>query len=611
MSVAKPILDYIDTIPEKPKDLLNQLRVFRRILRYHKPYIHLVVFITALAALRSFLFLLEPLYTSQIIDNVITPGNLAPLVGLLRNILFAVVGFAICDFFIRYLNGIMAQSVIGDMRKEYYRSVQGKSFTFLDNSTVGDLTSRATQDMQFVDTFMRTWLSVVTNIVFTTGFIFWAMYSIKPIMCLFALLPMPFIFYFQAKSFQSTMPLFRKMQLILGKVGAYVQQNILGMKNIRIFQMEDEMTEGNEEIGDKFLNLAIRAGRIQSMYMPTAPNLLTLAIALVYVYGTNLILGGALTLGGILLYARYMMRMSGPLTDFAMFTGAMINATSAAERMFNVIDLPGDIQNAPDAKAITIEKGEVEFRNVTFGYVQDKPILQNISFTAKPGEKIAILGATGTGKTSLMYLIPRFYDINSGEILIDGTDIRKFEVSSLRRQVGVVLQDVFLFSGTIRSNIAFGKNEATLDEVKAAAKSARIDDFIESLPDGYNTAVGERGITLSGGQKQRLTIARALITNPRILILDDSLSFVDAKTEQEIQEAIDTALKGRTCFIIAQRLSTIKNADRIMVLDRGAIVEFGTHAELMAKGQIYKKIYETQLLEKNVDEKGGLSDGTA
>jgi ATP-binding cassette subfamily B protein len=210
-----------------------------------------------------------------------------------------------------------------------------------------------------------------------------------------------------------------------------------------------------------------------------------------------------------------------------------------------------------------------------------------------------------------MYLIPRFYDINSGEILIDGIDIKKFDVSSLRRQVGVVLQDVFLFSGTIKSNIAFGKSDATLDEVKAAAKSARIDDFIESLPDGYDTPVGERGITLSGGQKQRLTIARALITNPRILILDDSLSFVDAKTEQEIQEAIDTALKGRTCFIIAQRLSTIKNADRIMVLDRGAIVEFGTHAELMAKGQIYKKIYETQLLEKNVDGKGGLSDGTA
>ena len=611
MSVAKPMLDYINTIGEKPKDLASQLKVFRRILKYHKPYIHFIVFITALAALRSFLFLLEPMYTSQIIDNVITPGNLIPLFGLLRNILFAVAGFAIVDFIIRYLNGIMAQNVIGDMRNEYYKSIQEKSFTFLDTSTVGDLTSRATLDMQFVDTFMRTWLSVVTNTIFTIGFIFWAMFSLRPIMCLIAMIPMPFIFYFQAKSFQMTMPLFRKMQLILGKVGAYVQQNILGMKNIRIFQMEEKMDEGNVEIGDKFLNLAIRAGKIQSMYMPSAPNILTLGIALVYVYGTNLILAAALTLGGILLYARYMMRLNGPLIDFAMFTGSMINATSAAERMFTVIDVPGEIKDTPDAKDMTIEKGEIEFQNVSFGYVKDQPVLQNITFKAASGEKIAILGATGTGKTSLMYLIPRFYEINSGRILIDGIDTRKFKISSLRKQVGLVLQDVFLFSGTIRSNIAFGKDDASLEEVKAAAKSARIDDFIDTLPDGYDTSVGERGITLSGGQKQRLTIARALITNPKILILDDSLSFVDAKTEQEIQDAINEALKGRTCFIIAQRLSTIKNADRIMVLDHGEIAEFGTHKELMAKEQIYKKIYETQLLEKTAEETDKADDGTA
>ena len=611
MSVAKPMLDYINTIGEKPKDLASQLKVFRRILKYHKPYIHYIVFITALAALRSFLFLLEPMYTSQIIDNVITPGNLVPLFGLLRNILFAVAGFAIVDFIIRYLNGIMAQNVIGDMRNEYYKSIQEKSFTFLDTSTVGDLTSRATLDMQFVDTFMRTWLSVVTNTVFTIGFIFWAMFSLRPIMCLIAMIPMPFIFYFQAKSFQMTMPLFRKMQLILGKVGAYVQQNILGMKNIRIFQMEEKMDEGNVEIGDKFLNLAIRAGKIQSMYMPSAPNILTLGIALVYVYGTNLILAAALTLGGILLYARYMMRLNGPLIDFAMFTGSMINATSAAERMFTVIDVPGEIKDTPDAKDMTIEKGEIEFQDVSFGYVKNQPVLQNITFKAASGEKIAILGATGTGKTSLMYLIPRFYEINSGRILMDGIDTRKFKISSLRKQVGLVLQDVFLFSGTIRSNIAFGKDDASLEEVKAAAKSARIDDFIDTLPDGYDTPVGERGITLSGGQKQRLTIARALITNPKILILDDSLSFVDAKTEQEIQDAINEALKGRTCFIIAQRLSTIKNADRIMVLDHGEIAEFGTHKELMAKGQIYKKIYETQLLEKTAEETDKADDGTA
>jgi ABC-type multidrug transport system fused ATPase/permease subunit len=213
--------------------------------------------------------------------------------------------------------------------------------------------------------------------------------------------------------------------------------------------------------------------------MPTAPNILTLGIAVVYVYGTNLIVAGGLTLGGILLFARYMIRTANPLRDFAMFTGAMVNASSAAERMFSVMDIPGDVKNKSGAKNITIEKGAVEFQKVTFGYVKDRPILRNISFKVNPGEKIAILGATGAGKTSLLYLIPRFYDIKSGSILIDGVDIRNFKISSLRKQVGLVLQDVFLFSGTIRSNIAFGKEDATLDEVKSAARAARMDDFID------------------------------------------------------------------------------------------------------------------------------------
>ena len=602
MSVARPILEFLNTIDEKPKDLALTLRTFLRILKYHKPYLFLSVFITALAALRSYLFLLEPMYTSQIIDKVVTPLNVAPLPGLLWKILLSGVSWAIVNFILIYLNGILAENVVGSMRGAYYRSVQGKSFLFFDTNSVGDLTSRATTDMQFVENFLKTWLSVILNTLFTFVFNFWMMYSINPILSLIAMLPMPFVFYFQAKAFRSTMPLFRKMQLTLGKIGAYVQQNIVGMKNIRIFQREEEMDKGNQELSSKFTSIAIRAGKIQAIYMPTAPNILMLGIALVYVYGTNLLLAGALTLGGILLFARYMMRTAGPLRDFAMFTGAMVNATSAAERMFAVMDMPGDVENKPDARDIKIVNSEVEFRNVTFEYVKDRPILKNISFKANSGEKIAILGATGAGKTSLIYLIPRFYDINSGSISIDGVDIRSFQISSLRKQVGLVLQDVFLFSGTIRSNIAFGKDDATIDEVKSAAKLARIDDFIETLPEKYDTKVGERGITLSGGQKQRLTIARVLLTNPKILILDDSLSFVDAKTEQAIQEAIDEALKGRTCFIIAQRLSTIKNADRIMVLDNGEIIEFGTHDELMAKGQIYKKIYETQFLEKTAEE---------
>ena len=602
MSVAQPMIDYFKTIEEKPKDLIISLRTFRRILRYHQPYLFLIIVITILSALRAYLFLLEPMYTSQIIDQVITPRNLTPLYGLLRNIMLAAAGWSITNFVVLYLNGVLAQNVVGDMRSSYYKSIQGKPFIFFDTNSVGDLTSIATTDMQFVDNFLRTWLSVLLSTIFTIIFIFAMLYAVNPLLSLVAMIPMPFIFYFQARAFRLTMPLFRKMQLIIGKVGSYVQQNIVGMKNIRIFRMEKEMDEGNQEIGKNFVDLAVRAGKIQAVFMPTAPNILTLGIALVYVYGSNLVLAGSLTLGGILLFARFMTRTSFPLRDFAMFTGAMVNATSAAERMFGVMDMPGDVANTAGAKDMSIDKGEVEFRNVSFGYVPNQPVLRNINFKANPGEKIAILGATGAGKTSLIYLIPRFYDVDSGNIFIDSKDIKSYELSSLRKQIGLVLQDVFLFSGTIRSNIAFGKDHATLDEVKAAAKAARIDDFIEGLPDQYETKVGEMGVTLSGGQKQRLTIARALITNPKILILDDSMAFVDAKTEQSIQDAINEALKGRTCFIIAQRLSTIKNSDRIMVLNNGEIVEFGTHEELMVKGKIYRKIYETQFLEKSAAE---------
>ncbi len=516
--------------------------------------------------------------------------------------MLSVLGFGLVNWLILYFNGRMAQSVMGDMRSDYYRACQGKSFTFFDTNPVGDLTSRPTQEMMFVDMFLRTWVTFLANFVFTISLIFWVCWTLNPTLALIAMIPVPFILVFQMRNFLLTMPLFRKNQLILGKIGAYVQQNIIGMKNVRIFQREAEMEEGDKEIVTKFTDVAIHAGKIQAIYLPSAPAIMTLGVTMIYVFGTNLALGGTVTLGIILLYARYILRISFPIRDFSTWVGQLSVATSGAERIFDTIDTPGDVENKADAKDITIGKGEVEFRDVTFGYVQDKPILKNINFKASPGEKIAILGATGSGKTSLVYLIPRFYDVNSGSISIDGTDIRNFNISSLRSQIGLVLQDVFLFSGTIKSNIAFGKSDASMDEIVSAAKSARIHDFIESLPDGYDTPVGERGVTLSGGQKQRLTIARALVANPRILILDDSLSFVDAKTEQAIQEAIDEALKGRTCFIIAQRLSTIKNADRIMVLSNGEIVEFGTHAELMAKGQIYKKIYETQFVEKSPEE---------
>jgi ATP-binding cassette subfamily B protein len=603
MSVAKPVLAYANSIKTQA-ELSRSVETFKRLLKYQKKYIHFIIFIIILCILRSYLFTLEPLYTSQIIDEVIVAGHQELLFDLVMKIMVTMIIFGILNLVIGYVHGYFAQMVTRDVRSDYYSSLQSKSFNFYDSTAVGDLVSRATMDLQVVGDFLRTWVSVLANAVFTILIVFTIIYTISPTMSLISIVPMIPIFYLTTQLWIKTMPMFRKMMLILGRLGAYVQQNIIGMKVVRIFQREHEMEDGFKQVEQIFVDTAIGAGKIQSKYMPSGQAILTLGITMVYVYAGSLIASPAtlFTIGDLTLFVRYMMRLSFPLRDLSMLSGTWINASAGLERVYEMMDTPVEVADKPDAQDITIEKGEVEFRNVTFGYDKQKPVLKNLNFTVKSGEKIAILGATGSGKTSLIFDIPRFYDVNSGSILIDGVDVRQFKLSSLRKQMGIVLQDVFMFSGTIKENIAFGKPDASMDEITQAAEHAQIHDFIQSLPEGYETAVGERGITLSGGQRQRLTIARALLTNPRILILDDSLSFVDAKTEQQIQDAIKEAMKGRTCFIIAQRLSTIKDADKIMVLDNGEIAEFGTHDELMTKGKIYHRIYQTQFLEKAPEE---------
>ena len=603
MSLAKPVLAYANSIKTQA-ELSRSVEAFKRLLKYQKSYTHYIIFIAILCILRSYLFTLEPLYTSQIIDEVIVAGHQELLFDLVMKIMVTMIIFGMLNLVIGYVHGYFAQMVTRDVRSDYYASLQSKSFNFYDSTAVGDLVSRATMDLQVVGDFLRTWVSVLANAVFTILIVFTIMYTISPTMSLISMLPMIPIFFLTTQLWIKTMPMFRKMMLILGRLGAYVQQNIIGMKVVRIFQREHEMEDGFKQVEQIFVDTAIGAGKIQSKYMPSGQAILTLGITMVYVYAGSLIASPQtlFTIGELMLFVRYMMRLSFPLRDLSMLSGTWINASAGLERVYEMMDAPVEVEDKPDAEDITIEKGEVEFRNVTFGYDKQKPVLKNLNFTVKPGEKIAILGATGSGKTSLIFDIPRFYDVNSGSILIDGVDIRQFKLTSLRRQMGIVLQDVFMFSGTIKDNIAFGKPDATMTEITQAAEHAQINDFIQSLPEGYDTAVGERGITLSGGQRQRLTIARALLTNPRILILDDSLSFVDAKTEQQIQDAIEEAMKGRTCFIIAQRLSTIKDADKIMVLDNGEIAEFGTHDELMTKGKIYRRIYQTQFLEKAAEE---------
>jgi ATP-binding cassette subfamily B protein len=599
MSVAKPTLEYIRTI-RPSNDITRTVKTFKRLMKYHKRYLYLFIPIVVLAALRSYAFALEPIYTAQIIDQVIVKGNYELLFGLVLNIVLSVGAYAILNYAVTFSQAYIGQLIKKQIRSDYYLSLQAKPFRFFDSTPVGDLVSRATLDLTQLETFLNTWVGVTSNAIFTVLIVLLVMFSISPIMTVIAFVPMAISFYLNSKLFTSTMPLFRKMQIILGRLGSYIQQNILGMKVVRIFRREEELEAGFKRVENVYVKTAISAGRIQSIYTPSAPTILTLGIVMIYLYGGNLIVSAStiLTIGDLTLFARYMLRLAMPLRDLSMLIGQWINAASGLERVHEIEDGPKETEDRRDAADLKIAQGRVEFKNVTFGYAKERPVLKNLSFTINPGEKIAILGSTGSGKTSLIYLIPRFYKVDSGSILIDGIELDRFKMASLRRQIGIVMQDVFIFSGTIAENIAFGAPDAARDDIVRAANLARIQDFIESLPRGYDTIVGERGMNLSGGQRQRITIARALAMNPKILILDDSLSFVDAKTENEIQAAIDEAMKGRTSFIIAQRLSTIKNADRIMVLDDGRIVEFGTHHQLMSNEGIYKRIYETQFLEK-------------
>jgi ATP-binding cassette subfamily B protein len=599
MSVAKPVLDWIAKMKVK-RDILSSGREFRTFMKYNKPYIKHYVIMTGVSGARAFLLALGPLYLALIIDKVIIGGQRALLLGLVLLTILTVLGAGLLTFVESFMNSYVAEWQTRDIRSDYFKSLEEKSFGFFDSNAVGDLISRATMDLQAVNNFAGNWPTSITDAVFVIGACLFIMLPISPVLTLLTLAPMPLIIYLQYMQFIQVRPLFRKMMLILGKLGAYIQQNIIGMKNVRIFEKETEMEDGFKQVESKYVETAIAAGRVQAFYTPSPQTILQIGMVFVYLYGTSLLLGPSpiLLVGDLILFSTYMQTIVPQLNSFVSVIGSWVNASASLERIEEMEDAPIDVRELPNAKDIAIERGEVEFNNVNFGYISDTNVLTDVSFTAKAGEKIAILGSTGSGKTSLINLIPRFYDVDSGSIKIDGVDIKEYTLSSLQKQIGLVLQDVLLFTGTIYSNISLGKPDATLEEVINAAKLARIHDFVESLPDKYDSYVGERGVTLSGGQKQRITIARAILTNPKILILDDSLSFVDAKTEQEIQQALEEAMKGRTTFIIAQRLSTIKNADKILVLEKGRVAEFGTHGELMAKAGIYKRVYETQFLEK-------------
>ena len=525
--------------------------------------------------------------------------NNAP--GLLVTALIFIVIFAavrgLFAFLQAYWGEKNSQAVAYDIRNELYAKIQSLSFSYHDKNQTGQLMIRATDDVEKVRLFIgQGLLQLVGAIILLTGTVI-ILFSTNTTLAWTAMPILPVALVLFMFFGIISQPLFAKVQQKLSALNTILQENLAGVKVIKAFTREKEQQTKFRNAADATMNQAITVARLFTFLFPLVFLIANLGQAAILNVGGKQIISGLLSLGEWQEFSLYLIYLFFPIAQFGFIITQMGQASASADRIFEILDAKNDIVDRPNAIRLPDVTGIVKFEDVTFRYFGGgDPVLKNVSFTAKPGETIALLGATGSGKTSIINLLPRFYDPSEGKITIDGHDLRDVRLESLRSQIGIVLQETTLFSGSIRDNIAFGKPDASQQDIESAAKAAQAHDFILSFPDGYNTHVGERGTTLSGGQKQRVAIARALLLNPRILILDDSTSSVDLNTEAQLQKALEVLMKGRTSFVIAQRISTVMNADKIIVLDKGGIVAEGKHNDLMEDSAIYAEIYNSQIL---------------
>ena len=491
-----------------------------------------------------------------------------------------------------------SQSVAYDLRNDLYAKIQRLSFSYHDQNQTGQLMIRATDDVEKVRLFLgQGLLQLVGAIVLLTAtLIILFTTNAQLALAVIWIIPVALILFMIFGTISQ--PLFSRVQQRLSALNTILQENLAGIKVVKAFTREKSEEVKFNIAADNLMNQQIVIARLFTFLMPLVFLIANLGQATTLYFGGREIILGTLTLGEWQEFSMYLIFIFFPVAQLGFIITQFGQAAASATRIFEILDARSDVTDKTEAIGLPQVEGNINFENVTFRYVGGgAPVLDKVNFEAKPGQTIALLGATGSGKTSIINLLPRFYDPTEGRITIDGHDLRDVKLESLRAQIGIVLQETTLFSGNIRDNIAFGKPDATDDEIFAAAKAAAAHDFIMSFPEGYDTPVGERGTTLSGGQKQRVAIARALLLNPRILILDDSTSSVDLGTEAVIQSALDKLMKGRTSFVIAQRISTVMNADQIIVLDKGKVAAIGKHAELLEDNEIYADIYTSQLLD--------------
>jgi ABC-type multidrug transport system fused ATPase/permease subunit len=578
-------------------------RTFVRLLGFLRPYrVSLVVSIVLAIASQAASIAVVRL-TGSIVDEAIRPRDRDTLWVLLGVIVALGLAKAVLMVGRRFISGRQALGVEFDMRNALYSHLLRLSFGFYDRHQTGQLMSRATVDLQSVRFFLGYGLIFfaqhVMTIVGVTAIMFWIEWRLA----LIALAITPLLVALAYRYSRVSHPVLREVQQKMADVTTVAEESIVGVHVVKAFAQEGQEQAKFERRSEEVFGQSVLANRQRALYVPLLSFVPLLAQGAVLLAGGWMVVQGALTLGEFFAFNLFVTMLIMPLRMLGMWIGQAQRATASGERIFEILDEPEDVADPPGALELPSGPGRIRFHRVSFAYAPGRPVLEDIDLEVEPGRTIALIGHTGSGKTTLASLVPRFYDVTDGRLTVDGADVRELRRTSLRREIGIVAQDPFLFSATVRENIAFGAPAATDAQVVEAARLAQAEEFIDELPQGYDTVIGERGITLSGGQRQRIAIARALILNPRILILDDATASVDATTEARIRLGLREAMRGRTTLIIAHRLSTIALADELVVLDGGRIVGRGTHDELIASNLVYREIYEHGLLEREFAER--------
>jgi ATP-binding cassette subfamily B protein len=546
--------------------------------------------------------LTQPLIIRSIVDQGIRGGSIRTIEwGTLVLISLTLIKGTFTFLYGRWTE-VASQNVAYDLRNTIHDKLQSLSFSYHDRAETGQLLTRAVRDVDRVRFLTGRALVSLSQLIILILGIAVSMMVMNSRLALLTLTIVPFLAYGALGFGRRYRPLFRAIQQQLAELTTRLEQNLRGARIVAAFAQERAETRRLDDENSRLCAFNLEAAGMRALYLPLLSFIASVGTIFILLYGGQLVIRSQLTIGELVAFTAYVAQLLSPTRRLGMIIAAIAQAIASGNRIFEILDAKSEVQDLPGAQSLGRIQGHIRFERISFAYFGRHQVLDDINFEARPGEVVALLGATGSGKSSVINLIPRFYDPTEGRILIDGRDIRHVTVNSLRDQIGIVLQDTTLFASTIRENISFGRPDATEDEITAAAKAAAAHEFIMEMPHQYDTQVGERGVTLSGGQKQRIAIARAILKAPRILILDDATSSVDTATEALIQEALSNLMEGRTSFVIAQRLSTIRQADQVLVLDRGKIVARGhrtaeqtAHDELLRTSGLYAEIYHRQL----------------